>query len=168
MAKKITKEENKNDLIYDGYTNEIDKQKEEINKKIISIERKLLSLNNKESIINNLILKINLDLEKTDPKKFTAIGQIRNTLNKQFEALGLITDMIIKYEDMIQKYRKMLIDIENQKVGNFTKLKVEEEALESDMSKILLQINNQINGKTDEPNVGILSDAQKELEEEGY
>jgi len=167
MAKK-TVIKDKNEKVLNDYSTEIDKQKNEIINKIASIERKLLSLNNKESIINNLIMKINLDLEKTDPKKFTAIGQIRTTLNKQFETLGLITDMIIKYEDMIQKYRKMLIDIENQKIVNYTKLNKEEEILENDMSKILLQINNQINNKDNDLKSQIIADAQAELEELGY
>jgi len=153
----------------ENYENNISIQKTEIEKKIRNMEQKLISLNNKESIINTLISKINMELENVDPKHFKAISQIRTTLNKQFETLSLIIEMIIKIEDSIQKYRKMLIDIENQKINNFIKLTSEQEEVADDINKVLFQINNQFNEiknlkSNDNP---MLSDAIKELQEEG-
>ena len=153
----------------ENYENNISIQKTEIEKKIRNMEQKLISLNNKESIINTLISKINMELENVDPKHFKAISQIRTTLNKQFETLSLIIEMIIKIEDSIQKYRKMLIDIENQKINNFIKLTSEQEEAADDINKVLFQINNQFNEiknlkSNDNP---LLSDAIKELQEEG-
>jgi len=172
MAKNSNSSKNINkpaDLI--NYENEIEKQKEEINKKITSLEGKLLQLQNKESIINNIITNVNLELEKADPKAFKLVGQLRNTLNHNFETLSLIMDMIFKIEDTIQKYRKMLIDVENQKINNIIKAKIEEEEIENDVSKILLQINNQINSansnKVDEASP-ILQEALAELKDENY
>jgi len=161
---KKSKEKN---LIFDNYKNELSNQKEKIEEKIISIERKLIMLNNKESIINDIINKINLELQGTDPKHFKAVGQLRTILNKQLESLSLIMDMIVKLEDMIQKYRKMLIDLENQKINNHIKLNKESEEIDNDISKILLQINNQFNQMKD-VNPEFLSEAENELKELGY
>jgi len=164
MAKK---KENFNYL--ESYEFNIDEQKQEINKKIKNMEQKLISLNNKESIINTLISKINMELENVDPKHFKAISQVRTTLNKQFETLSLIIEMIIKIEDSIQKYRKMLIDIENQKINNFIKLTSETEETNEDINKVLFQINNQFNEMKNTKSIDnpLLTDAIKELQEEG-
>jgi len=157
------------------YELNIDSQRESINKKIQNLENKLISLNNKESIINTLIIKINNELENIDPKHFKAVSQMRTTLNKQFETLGLITDMIAKYEDMIQKYRKMLIDIENQKINNIIKFQnmiKGAESAENDAAKILLQINERLNSmnengsKEDQANP-FYAEVIQELEDKG-
>jgi chromosome segregation ATPase len=165
MAKK--NKEKQSATVFDNYTSELSNQKEQIENKIQNLESKLLSLNNKESILNTIISKIYLELENTDPKHFKAIAQLRTTLNKQLETLSIVMDMIVKIEDMIQKYRKMLIDIENQKIGNYIKLQKEEQDVETDISKILLQINNQFNDlKTMNP--AIVNEVENELKELGY
>jgi len=156
-----------NNKVFDKYQDEIQKQKENIENKIRSLESKLIMLNNKETIINNLINKINLELENTNPNHFKAVAQLRTTLNHQLESLSLIMDMIVKIEDMIQKYRKMLIDIENQKINNYVKLSKESEEVESDISKILFQINQQFNTLKN-TNPEILNEAKQELKELGY
>ncbi len=159
MAKK------QQDKTFDNYKDNIEEQKNEINKKINSLEQKLISLQNKESIINSLILKINTELENTDPKHFKAISQIRTTLNKQFETLSLIMDMIIKVEDMIQKYRKMLIDIENKQIDNFIKLNKEIQMEENDLASLLTVLNQNISSNQQNP---IIEEALIELKNEGY
>ncbi len=156
-----------NNRFFLNYKNELDSQKDKINDKIRNIESKLIILNNKESIINTIINKLNIELENIDPKHFKAVGQLRTTLNKQLESLSLIIDMIVKLEDMIQKYRKMIIDIENQKINNFIKLQKEEQEIEGDISKILLQINNQFN-EMKNTNPEMLNMASEELKELGY
>ncbi len=156
-----------NNQFFLNYKNELDSQKDKINDKIRNIESKLIVLNNKESIINTIINKLNIELENIDPKHFKTVGQLRTTLNKQLESLSLIIDMIVKLEDMIQKYRKMIIDIENQKINNFIKLQKEEQEIEGDISKILLQINNQFN-EMKNTNPEMLNMASEELKELGY
>jgi len=168
----MNKQQKPIDLV--NYEKSISEQKIKIDEKITSLERKLLSLNNKESMINNIINKINIDLENIDPKKFSAVAQIRTTLNKQFETLGLIIDAIIKFEDMIQKYRKILLDIENQKINNVIKMTKEVSEDEADVSKLLLQINQQFNqasqdnrGVIDKSNP-LIDESINELKELGY
>jgi len=156
-----------NNKFFDNYQTELQKQKENIENKIKSLESKLIMLNNKETIINNLINKINLELENTNPTHFKAVAQLRTTLNRQLESLSLIMDMIVKIEDMIQKYRKMLIDIENQKMNNYIKLSKESQEIENDVSKVLLQINQQFNALKDS-NPAILNEVEQELKELGY
>jgi len=157
------------------YQKNIGTQKEEIEKKIQNLEKKLMSLENKETIVNSMISKQNMYLESIDPNHFKAISQARNTLNHQFETLSLIIDMITKFEDMIQKYRKMLIDIENQKFSNTIRASKEEEQEETDVMHALLMLNEKFqkiqNGETeniDESSVVLIEDIQKELQEQGY
>jgi len=158
----------KNDSSFDSYKLNIEQQKDEINKKINSLEQKLISLQNKESIINSLILKINTELENTNPTHFKAISQIRTTLNKQFETLSLIMDMIIKVEDMIQKYRKMIIDIENKQIDNYIKLNKELGEEENDLTTLLTMLNQNINGTVNNSNNPLIEEAMLELKNDGY
>jgi len=149
------------------YELDISKEKEKIEEKIKVLEKRILSYSLKEEIINDIINKLNIELQNVDPKAFKLISQLRTSLNKNFEALNLITDMILKTEDLIFKYRKMLVDIENQKVNNYIKLLKETSDTENDVTKILMQINQQFNEikNTDNP---LVHEALKELEEQGY
>ena len=156
MAKK------KHDNEFDIYNHNIENEKIQIKKKIENLEQKLISLQNKETIINSLINKINAELENTDPKHFKSISQIRTTLNKQFETLSLIVEMIMKIEDMIQKYRKMLIDIENNKINNFIKLQKELGGDEDNLLEIFATLNQKLDQSP------LAEEALLELKEEGY
>lgn len=149
------------------YELDISKEKEKIEEKIKILEKRILSYSLKEEIINDIINKLNIELQNADSKAFKLISQLRTSLNKNFEALNLITDMILKTEDLIFKYRKMLVDIENQKVNNYIKLLKETSDTENDVTKILMQINQQFNEikNTDNP---LVHEALKELEEQGY
>jgi len=155
------------DNVFKEYKIELLNQKEKIEEKIKSLENKLVILNNKESIINDIINKVNLELQNTNPTHFKAVAQLRTTLNRQLETLSLVMDMIVKLEDMIQKYRKMLIDMENQKINNYIKLQKETQEVENDVSKILLQINNQFN-EMKKLNPAMLEEVNEELKELGY
>jgi len=155
------------DNVFKEYKNELLNQKEKIEGKIKSLENKLIILNNKESIINDIINKVNFELQNTNPTHFKAVAQLRTTLNRQLETLSIVMDMIVKLEDMIQKYRKMLIDMENQKINNYIKLQKETQEVENDVSKILLQINNQFN-EMKKLNPAMLKEVNEELKELGY
>jgi vacuolar-type H+-ATPase subunit E/Vma4 len=151
---------------YSDYLENVNEEKNKIIEKIRSIEQKLISLNNKETILNNIIMKVSSELDNIDPKHFKAVSQIRTTLSKQLESLSLIEDMIIKFEDMILKYRKMLIDIENQKMNHSIKFNSDIPD-DTDLSKVLLQINNQFNEIKNSTNP-LLESAKKELEKDGF
>ena len=103
----------------------------------------------------------------------------QTNLMKQLESFGLLKDIIIKYEDMIQKYRKILIDLKEKKIGNRLKiasLMKEEEEKESDLTAILADVQNLISSeKTDftdnslkNNNNQLLEEIQNELQQEGY
>ena len=160
MAK--NKKQNNQVNQFDLYNENINSEQQSINKKIEKLEQKLISLQNKESIINNLITKINFELENTDPKHFKAISQIRTTLNKQFETLSLIIEMIMKIEDMVLKYRKMSIDIENNKINNFIKLQKELNTDEDNLGEVFSLLNQKI----EETPVG--QEVLLELKNSGY
>ena len=170
--KAVNNEKPKDLLIYE---NNIEKQKHEIEKKIKSLEIKLTILNNKETILNDIINKINYELNETDPKQFKLIGQIRTTLTRHIESLSLVMDMIFKVEDLIQKYRKMLIDIENQKVNNIFKILKEDEEINEDIAEILTSINSLVakdpskNSTSQDNNESpLLIEVEEELRNSGY
>ena len=82
--------------------------------------------------------------------------------------------MLIKYEDMIQRYIKMSIDIENHKINAYVKLnsakkedKMNDEGYEKLMSGMhALVQNNQQDSKQDSPQM--LDAVRDQLKLEGY
>lgn len=157
------------------YENNIEKQKQEIEEKIKNLEIKLTILSNKETMLNDIINKINFELNETDPKHFKLIGQLRSTLTKHIESLSLVMDMIFKVEDLIQKYRKMLIDIENQKVNNIFKILKEDEEVNEDITEILTTINSLISKDSSKNTTAqvddkspLLIEVEEELKNSGY
>lgn len=169
----------------DDYNDNIQQEARQITTKINSLENKLVKLELKESMIDNIITRTNALLESIDPKNFKWIGQTQSNLMKQIESLGLIKDIIIKYEDMILKYRKMLIDIEEKKVMNRFKLAAlyqEEEEKDIEINEILSQVQELLGSSKSQKNNDIKDNStnsqenenpmietiMQELKEEGY
>ena len=182
MSKKSEKNLDKLEFInYDNYDNEIVDEQSKIEQKISALENKLLDLEIKETMLNNIITRTNATLENIDPKNFKWIGQTQTNLMKQLESFGLLKDIIIKYEDMVQKYRKLLIDIKEKKINNrlrIASLIKEEEEKESDLTAILSDLQhiikpNEKNDITEDPTLKtsknqLLEEIQNELQQEGY
>ena len=185
MATQKNNEKNldKNEIInYQEYSNDIEKQKEELNSKINILENKLIDLEIKENMINNIITRTNATLENIDPGNFKWIGQTQSNLMKQIESLGMVKDIIIKYEDLIMKYRKMIIDIDEKKMVNRLKiasLQKEEEEKETALTEVLSEVQEIFKNTSgsevipnfndpNNPQVALLSSLHDELKQEGY
>ena len=178
--------ENDNQVVqinYGNYAEEIQEEKAKVTEKLIALEVKLVDLEMKERMINNIITRTNATLENMDPTNFKWVGQTQTNLMKQIENLGLIKDIIIKYEDMILKYRNILIGIAEKKITNRVKivnLQKEEAKQENNIGDLMVSIQDMLSGKTPEGmNIPIdvqaqensqlfLSSIEEELEKDGY
>ena len=95
----------------------------EISEKLQSSKFKLTALKDKEEILIKMINITNSQMETTPKENFKLIGIYQSQLMKQFESLNLWQESLMKYEDLIQRYLKMKIDIENHKLNSFAKIK---------------------------------------------
>lgn len=96
---------------------------DDINARLKETDIKLTSLKGKEDILNKIITSTNMLLERTDPSNFKLVGVYQNQIMVQLESFGLLQEAIMKYEDLAQRYIKMQIDIENNKLNSFAKIK---------------------------------------------
>ena len=162
-----------------NYGNNLNKQINYIQDKILEAERKITSLKTKEKIIDDMIDRTNRLVEKyNDEKNYKLSGINSSHILTQFETLSQVQEMLIKYEDMIQKYIKMSIDIENHKINAFAKLnstKKENEKNDDGYGKImeamheLMRSNDEVNiGINGPTNEALLDSVKESLKLEGY
>ena len=160
------------------YSNNLNEIKEGIETKIRSADIRLTALNIKEDVTNKMMMRTsNYINEYEKSANFKLRSQYETIYIKQTEALSLICEMMMKYEDLIFKYRKMLIDIENHKVQSYTKIKAAEKTIKTDEDSFdenyqgtLKEINKLLQDNSSEDNKGnpLLQDIQNELKLEGY
>jgi len=156
-----------------NFDKNIDVIKHEIELKIIAMNKKIERFHNKESILDKMISMTNQEIESLSPNEFTRRGQKQAVLLKQLEALSVLNDTILKYEDSIQKYNKMIIDIENNKLKNFISINAiskEEKTDEMDLKKLLVEVQELMKASSENPstNQGMLSEIEAELIENNY
>lgn len=108
---------------YTGLTKNLNSITLEIKTKITNADIKLTSLKNKEDILNKMITTTNMQMENTPKENFKLIGIYQKTIIEQLESLNLLQESIIKFEDLIQRYLKMKMDIENNKLNAYSKIK---------------------------------------------
>jgi len=157
------------DLLH--YNDNINDQNIYIKKKIQECEIKISSLKNKEKIINNIITRISDDLDKTvDNNNHKLVNINQQKILTFFETLSIIQEMLIKYEDMIQKYIKMSIDIENHKINAFVKIKTISKNDDQDNNQYgkLMEAFNTIMESPKQENVALNNQVMQELKLEGY
>lgn len=148
--------------------------------KIESMERTVRNFKARDVMMNSIIDRTYNELESFAPNEYTKRGQKQNTLMKQLETLGLVHDTIMKYEDTIYKYHKILVDLENHRVTNFAKLeslKKEEIATKDNLAGLLADIQH-LFAKPDPTKVGgsleitpqelLMQDLEKELKDNNY
>ena len=156
------------DLIH--YGENLNTQTNYISSKIKDCEKKLTSLKSKEDIINTMILKTNNQIEKyTDENNWKLVGINNSQILTQFETLSLVQEMLCKYEDMIQRYIKMSIDIENHKINAYVKIKgtqKDEKATEEGFESLMSAMHK----LTTQPqeNEAMTAHVKQQLKLEGY
>ncbi len=150
---------------------EISRRRREIQTKIGDLEKKLKKHELKEGMLDKIISITYNELENLGANEFTRRGQKQTALIKQLEALSILHDTIIKYEDMIQKYHKILIDIENNKLNSFLKvesLKKEERTSDDNISSVLLALQEQLKSGSSMATNPLIDEIQQELENGNY
>ena len=155
-----------------NYNREMDERKNDLKKKITHLEKKLSKHELKEGMLDLIINQTYTELENLKENEFSKRGQKQSVLIKQLEALSILHDTILKYEDMIQKYHKILMDIENNKFNSFLKienLKKEEDKTDDDISGVLQELQSLLKGGS----VGVtentlLDEIQQELADGNY
>lgn len=171
----IVQKDNTNSFDLVNYGNNLNKQLNYIFSKIEDSEIKITSLKSKEKIIDDMIDRSNRLVEKYSAENnHKLVGINSSHILTQFETLSQVQEMLIKYEDMIQKYIKMSIDIENHKINAFVKLNMSKkdadknedgyEKLMNSMHKMFSQ-DTESNGPS---NPAMLESVRKQLKLEGY
>jgi hypothetical protein len=150
------------------YNGSIENLLSDINSKLKDYDIKLNSLKNKENIINTMINRTNLQLEKYyEEKNYKLMGVYNGYILTQMEALGQMQEMIIKFEDQIFKYRKMISDLHNNKLNAHLKINVAKEDDNNSYSD-LNETFKQLASKFSEEEGGLGAYAKKQLKLEGY
>ena len=154
------------------HSNALEERRREIESKITHLESKLAKHQLKEGMLDTIIATTYSELENLHEKEFTKRGQKQAILIKQLEALSILHDTILKYEDMIQKYHKILIDLENNKLNSFFKimsLQKEEEKAEEGIADLLITLQNQIKTNNQTPMAeSLLNEIEEELKANNY
>jgi len=156
----------------DNHHHALETRRREIQEKIDSLEKKLQKHTLKEGMLDKIINTTYIELENLKENEFTKRGQKQSVLIKQLEALSILHDTILKYEDMIQKYHKILIDLENNKLNSFIKiesLKKEEDKADENLSEVLMALQKQIKtSSTSNESNSLLEEIEQELKENNY
>jgi len=171
------------EINYHDYKEEIVREQTEVQAKINELEIKLVDLELKERMIDSIISRTNATLLNIPADNFKWMGQTQSNLMKQIENLGLVKDIIIKYEDMILKYRNVLISIIEKKITNRVKivsLQKEEKQAENSIGDLMVNIQDLLSGKAPqiegegeqpfdpEAQKLFLNSIEEELKKEGY
>jgi hypothetical protein len=154
------------------YNFEMDTRKNDLKNKIEHLEKKLNKHELKEGMLDMIIGQTYTELENLKENEFAKRGQKQSILIKQLEALSVLHDTILKYEDMIQKYHKILMDIENNKLNSYLKienLKKEEKRTDEGLGDILQELQQMLKGETGGiTSNSLLDEIQQELNDENY
>jgi hypothetical protein len=154
------------------YRREMQSRQKEISSKIAALESKIKKHELKEGMLDNIIAGTYTELENLKENEFSKRGQKQTVLIKQLEALSILHDTIMKYEDMIQKYHKILLDIENNKFNSFLKiesLKKEEDKANDNLSEVLQELQQMLRSDSNGITENIfMEEIKKELEDNNY
>jgi len=155
-----------------NYNREMNAKKVEITDKISQLERKLTKHTLKEGMLDKIINDTYTEMTNLSPNEFTRRGQKQSILIKQLEALGVLQDTLMKFEDMIQKYHKIILDIENNKLNSFLKitgLKTEEKEADQGLGAVLNELQTMLKSDNNsEQSIPMIEDLKQELDNDNY
>jgi hypothetical protein len=158
--------------VKNDYRQEMDSNRDKIKAKIKNLEEKINKHEFKEGMLDKIINTTYTELENLKENEFAKRGQKQTVLVKQLEALSILQDTIMKFEDMIQKYRKILLDIENNKLNSYVKvtsLKKEENVADESIGAVLSELQTLIKeSSTPGASMSIIEEIQNELDENNY
>lgn len=157
------------DLI--NYSDNLNVQTNYIAAKIKEVEIKLTALKTKERIINTMLDNTNGQIIRyTEEANWKLVGINNSVILTQFETLGLVQEMLCKFEDMIQRYIKMTIDIENHKINAYVKIagtRKDEKSNEEGFEKLMGAMHKLVSS-TPKENQAMADHVKSQLKLEGY
>lgn len=165
------KVEGKFDIMY--YAENVNHHLNYIQTKISDFEIKITSLKTKEKIISDIIDRANNQVGKFFTEgNFAKAQGMQNALITQFETYSLMQEMILKYENNIQSYIKMSLDIEKNKIDAYVKIKNADKNVDKD-DNAYSELNNKLTeilngGFNGQGGADFKAQMQKELQLEGY
>jgi hypothetical protein len=127
----------------------------------------------KEKLLNDMVIRTENLLKTTNKDNFKAISVLQSNILKQIEIIGVLYETIIKYEDLVFKYQKMLIDVENHRINGFAKIKAtmkDNDKAESESNTLMGEIHDMLTNKssTDNTDFSIHDKVDMELKIDGY
>ncbi len=153
---------------------ELSRRRRELIDKVQGLEKKLKKNELKEGMLDRIINETYTEMDNLKENEFTRRGQKQSILIKQLEALSILQNTLLQYEDMIFKYQKILIDIENNKLNSFLKienLKKEEKTTDDSIAELMQVIQEQLTAGSNHSSAGVnplLDEIQQELRDGNY
>lgn len=157
----------------DEYNLSMIQTSKEIEFKVKSLNAKLSKFDIKENMLDAIIIGTHVEMKNLKENEFTKRGQKQAILIKQLEALSVLHDTIMKYEDMIQKYHRITMDIQNNKLNAYIKLenlKKEEEKSDNSLSEVLMNLQEMLakNNSAGLPDLTLIAEIEEELKDNNY
>lgn len=169
----VTSELSQEDATKNEYNSSMIQTAKAVEDKIERLDKKLLKFDSKEIMLDAIIAGTHVELGNLSENEFTKRGQKQAILIKQLEALSVLHDTIMKYEDMIQRYHKVLMDIQNNKLNAYVKLenlKKEEEKSDDSLSEVLMNLQELLgnNAESALPDISLIAEIEEELKDNNY
>lgn len=163
-------------VVRSEYNSNMIAAQQQIHQKIEVLNSKLKKFESKENMLDTIIAETHVELSNLKENEFTKRGQKQSILIKQLEALSVLHDTIMKYEDMVQKYHKVIMDIQNNKLNAFLKLenlKKEEEKSDDSLSEVLMHLQEVLGAGGKNPNslntnATLIAEIETELQDSNY
>jgi len=149
----------------------LNQKKIDINTRIKNLDTKIIKLGLKEGMLDIIIDTTYRELESFGPTEFTRRGQKQTVLLKQLESLNIVNDTLLKYEDTIQKYYKILIDLDNNKFNSIMKLesvKKEEKKADENIADLLTDVQQLIHSPSSGGTKSLMTELEEELIKDGF
>ena len=149
-------------------------RKRELLAKVADLEKKLSKNERREGMLDRIITETYVELDNLKENEFTRRGQKQSILIKQLEALSILQSTLLSYEDMIFKYQKILLDLENNKLNSFLKienLKKEEKDNDDNIAEIMQAIQEQLTMGSTGATAGVsplIDEIKQELADNNY
>jgi hypothetical protein len=124
----------------------LDEIYKEIIEKSTDLRNRVKQLRDKEKMLDEFIARNHGALEATQSSNYKLRSQLQNTIMRQLEAQQVVIETVIKYENLIQTYTKQKMELQNNKVSNYTRWKNtnKENASEKEFLEVIQKFENAI------------------------
>ena len=154
---------------YNGLSNNLNEVLTDIRRRLEQTDVKLTAIKGKEEILNKIIVNTETLLNKTPQENYKQIGVYQRMIMDQLESFNMIQESLMRYEDLAQRYIKMKMDIENNKLASFVKVKAlykTNDTADEGFDQLLKSMHSLTQNPTQV--LDIQAEAEKQLKIAGY